>query len=287
MAYLNSVQRGIDFIEDHLDEDLDLRSVSRAAGVSHWHYQRTFKALTGDTLMAYVRARRLAIAAERLRNTDERILDIALRARFESQEAFTRAFKRTFGLTPGAFRKQGNRHLFLTKAQVERDYLRHLQRGISLEPELVEAPARRLLGLRTTFFSVDSEKNNIGEELPALWDAFIPQITGIGSRVDGMAYGVVSAEEDSERLTYVAGVESAGEARGDLIVEEVPAATYAVFTHRGRAADVNHTVSYIYATWLAQSGHQHTYGPDLELYGDEWHPTSAESVMHYAIPIQR
>lgn len=44
-------------------------------------------------------------------------------------------------------------------------------------------------------------------------------------------------------------------------------------------------VSYVYSTWLAQSGRRHTYGPDLEIYGAEYHPTSEDSVFHYAVPV--
>jgi len=66
---------------------------------------------------------------------------------------------------------------------------------------------------------------------------------------------------------------------------EVPAATYAKFAHRGPAQEINHTVNYIYSTWLASSDVRHTYGPDLEIYGPDYHPTGADSVIYYAIPI--
>ncbi len=54
---------------------------------------------------------------------------------------------------------------------------------------------------------------------------------------------------------------------------------------RGPVQQLDHTVSYAYGTWLAQSGYRHTYGADLELYGAAYQPNSADSVLHYAIPI--
>jgi AraC family transcriptional regulator len=48
---------------------------------------------------------------------------------------------------------------------------------------------------------------------------------------------------------------------------------------------LDHTVNYVYSTWLAQSGRRHTYGVDLEMYGSEYHPTSLDSVIYYAIPV--
>jgi AraC family transcriptional regulator len=164
--------------------------------------------VTGETLKTYIRARRLAHSLERLLTTDLRILDIALLAGFESQEAFARAFKQSFGLTPQAYRKLGDKSLFLRKPQFLPEYLEHLQGQLSRSPELRDLPSMTLVGMRTSFFSVDSEKNNIAEQLPALWQAFLPRIGEISDSVPGMAYGVVRHEqEDSDRLEYHAALE--------------------------------------------------------------------------------
>jgi AraC family transcriptional regulator len=92
---------------------------------------------------------------------------------------------------------------------------------------------------------------------------------------------------DSERLEYHAAIEVtdiAGLPEG-MVALEVPRASYARFEHRGPVQQLEHTVSYAYGTWLAQSGHRHTYGADLELYGAGYRPSDADSVIHYAIPI--
>ena len=65
----------------------------------------------------------------------------------------------------------------------------------------------------------------------------------------------------------------------------VPESRYATFTHRGPAPRIDHTVNYIYSTWLAGSGHRHTYGADLEIYDHRFHPSRPDSVIGYAIPI--
>jgi AraC family transcriptional regulator len=106
--------------------------------------------------------------------------------------------------------------------------------------------------------------------------------------VPGVCYGVVRQEHaDTERLEYHAAIEvTATDALPEgMHALEVPAATYAHFEHRGAAQRVDHTVSYAYATWLPQSGRRHTYGPDLEIYGAAYHPTSEDSLFHYAIPV--
>lgn len=288
MNYLRQIQRGIDYIEANLDETVELSEVSKVAGISHWHFQRIFKALTGETLKTYVRSRRLANSLERLLATDMRILDIAMRAGFESQESFTRAFKKAFGMTPNEYRRLGDKSLFLRKVQFDEDYIRHINENVSLEPLVYDQPPMTLVGQRTCFYSVDSEKNNIGEKLPPLWAAFIPRIDEIEQVVEGDCYGVVNqTAEDSELLQYHAAIEVLDPARPPQGMErvDVPGATYARFAHRGEAKHIDRTVNYIYSTWLPQSGKRHTYGPDLEIYGDEWHATSSDSVFYYAIPV--
>jgi AraC family transcriptional regulator len=288
--YLERVQRGVDYIETKLDEDVALSAVAKAAGMSQWHFQRLFKALTGETLKTYIRSRRLAASLDRLLGTDLRVLDIALLAGFESQEAFARAFKQAFGLTPQKYRGLRDKSLFIKKPRFDERYLQQLTRNDALTPEIYEQASLLLVGLRTLFYSVDSEKNNIGEHLPQLWGAFLARLPEIKHTVPGICYGVVRQEQaDSERLEYHAGiaVTSIAALPAGMVSVEVPAGTYARFEHRGPAPRIDQTVSYAYATWLAQSAHRHSYAPDLEIYGAAYHPTNDDSVFHYAIPLAR
>lgn len=101
-GYLRQLQRSLSFIEAHLGEELRIQAIARHAGMSMWHFQRIFSAALGQPLMDYVRRRRLSRAMEVLCSRREGILDIALDSGFRSQEAFTRAFKAMFGVTPGA-----------------------------------------------------------------------------------------------------------------------------------------------------------------------------------------
>lgn len=105
MNHYPNIQRAIRYIEDHLEDELPLEEVAAAAGFSMFHFHRLFQQHTGITAADYIRARRLADAASRLLYTEERLLDIALSCRFDSQEAFTRAFKKIYGLPPGRYRK--------------------------------------------------------------------------------------------------------------------------------------------------------------------------------------
>jgi AraC family transcriptional regulator len=286
--YLERIQRGVDHVEAHLDEDVALSDVAKVAGVSQWHFQRMFRALTGETLKTYIRSRRMAASLGRLLDTDLRVLDIAILAGFESQEAFARAFKQAFGLTPQKYRSLRDKSRFLKKPRFDAEYLRQLDHNAALAPEIYAQPALQLVGLRTLFYSVDSEKNNIGEKLPPLWVDFVARLAEIPDRVPGVCYGVVrQAHGDAELLEYHAAIEvtRVSTLPAGMVALEVPHGTYARFEHRGAAQRIDHTVNYAYASWLPQSSHRHTYAPDLEIYGAAYHPTNEDSVFHYAIPI--
>ncbi|MFA5056200.1 MAG: AraC family transcriptional regulator [Dehalococcoidia bacterium] len=143
-----------DFIESHITEPITLHDLAEAAGYSPWHAARVFKELTGKTPFDYVRELRLARAAEKLRDEDIKIVDVAFDFVFESHEGFTRAFSRHFGMSPRRFSKD--------KPPVEpfmpedmRDYYLSLQRGGKImatksKPntvfvQVVDRPARKLI----------------------------------------------------------------------------------------------------------------------------------------------
>ncbi|MGM9924920.1 MAG: helix-turn-helix transcriptional regulator [Bacillus sp. (in: firmicutes)] len=105
MSYGPIIKQAIQYIEVNLSEELSLEIIAFQAGFSKYHFHRVFQQEIGMTVMEYVRNRRIAGAASMLLNSEEKILDIAFYYRFESQESFTRAFKKVYQLPPGQYRK--------------------------------------------------------------------------------------------------------------------------------------------------------------------------------------
>src|SRR5258708_28955951 len=123
---MNPAQKALWFIESHLAGALTLDEVAAIAGVSRFHLVRAFAAATGFSAMRYVRARRLSEAARALAGGAPDILSVALDADYGSHEAFTRAFRDHFGVTPEAVR--GSAHL---------DHL-HLQEPITMDSTVTD-----------------------------------------------------------------------------------------------------------------------------------------------------
>ncbi|WP_350299869.1 helix-turn-helix transcriptional regulator [Peribacillus frigoritolerans] len=105
MRYSPIIQKTIEYIENSLQDELSLENIARFAGFSKFHYHRIFQKEVGVTVSEYIRYRRIANAANMLLYTDEKIIDIALYYRFETQESFTRSFKKYYDLPPGQYRK--------------------------------------------------------------------------------------------------------------------------------------------------------------------------------------
>src|SRR5260221_1588767 len=106
LVAMSVIAKAIWYIESHLDSELSLEEIAWVSRVSRFHLSRGFVACTGISLGAYVRARRLSGAARALAAGAPDILGVALAAGYGSHEAFTRAFRQHFGLTPEQFRAQ-------------------------------------------------------------------------------------------------------------------------------------------------------------------------------------
>lgn len=104
---LSAATAAVEYVEDHLGEDLCLDEIARATQYSKFHLHRRFSDAAGITVREYSRRRRLTEAAKMLICTDKRIIDIATECGFTSQQAFSDSFKRAYKITPYQFRLQG------------------------------------------------------------------------------------------------------------------------------------------------------------------------------------
>ena len=108
--WLRNIQRIIGEIDlcikDCNNEDITLKRISDSLGYSEFYVSRRFKEISGMQFRDYLRYRRLAFALKDVRDTDKSLLDIALDYGFSSHEAFTRAFKEAYGITPSEYRQK-------------------------------------------------------------------------------------------------------------------------------------------------------------------------------------
>lgn len=116
------IQETINYIEEHLFEELRIDDLAKLANLSPFYYQRLFTRLVKKPVIEYIKLRRMAIATEALLQKDKRILDVAFDLGFASHEHFSRTFKETFGITPEEYRKTPMPFLKMTKPELLLNY---------------------------------------------------------------------------------------------------------------------------------------------------------------------
>jgi AraC-like DNA-binding protein len=94
----------LDYIEKHLNEDMDVDKIAAISGYSKFHLERIFATENGCTIYKYIKSRRLTEAARQLIFSEQSITDIGFDAGYDSQQAFTLAFKKVYNITPKVYR---------------------------------------------------------------------------------------------------------------------------------------------------------------------------------------
>jgi AraC family transcriptional regulator len=154
-----------------------------------------------------------------------------------------------------------------------------------MKPRIVRLGAFHVVGVRERFVPGRIER------IPVLWDEFIRRAATVPHRIDGVHYGVCVDATDratgEKAFLYTAGVgvESVGEVPEGMSATTVPAATYAVFTHRGSIRDFGRTVQAIWREWIPASGLVPTRAPDFERYDERFRMDADDSEVDVYVPV--
>jgi AraC family transcriptional regulator len=275
---MNPAQKALWFIESHLADALTLDEISGVAGVSRFHMVRAFAAATGFSVMRYVRARRLSEAARALAGGAPDILKLALEADYGSHEAFTRAFREHFGVTPETVRASRPDTIKLLEPIVmDSTLIDNLQppRFETSQPLLIAG-----LGERYTWES--------GAAIPGQWQRFGQVASGIPARIGQVAYGVCCNGDDAGNFDYIAGVEVSdfSDLPREFVKVRIPEQRYAVFTHKDHISTIRRTVNTIWNVWLPASGLKAADAPNFERYGENFDPLSGNGGLEIWVPVR-
>lgn len=263
------------YIESRLNSELSLDSIAEAVGVSKFHLSRAFAASMGMPLSGYVRARRLGEAAKLLLSGAPDILAVALDAGYGSHEAFTRAFRQQFGITPEQARAQAQ------SIPIQEPLRMHLPSSTPLAaPRIVASDALLIFGL-----SMHCERAG-DPGIPPLWSRFGPYIGNIDGQIGHTAYGVIYNSEEAGKFDYLCGV--AVSAFPSHPVEftrrRIPAQTYAVFEHRDHISAIRATFKAIWEQGL--SGFEAIDAPWLEVYGEHFDARTGLGGVEIWVPVK-
>jgi AraC family transcriptional regulator len=276
---MNPAQKALWFIESHLAEALSLDEIAGVAGISRFHMVRAFAAATGLPVMRYVRVRRLTEAARALAGGAPDILSLALEADYGSHEAFTRAFRDHFGVTPEAVRGSSRLDNLALQEPITMDSTSldslNAPRFTTSKPLLIAG-----LGERYTWES--------GAAIPGQWQRFHQSVANIPGRIGPVAYGVCCNGDDAGNFDYIAGVEVSdfsGLPR-EFTSVRIPEQKYAVFTHSDHISTIRRTITTIWNQWLPVSGQKAADAPGFERYDANFDPLTGNGGLEIWVPVR-
>ena len=171
MDWIIGIQRAIDYIESHLDEDLDYEEIARKSYSSSFHFQRVFSILCGYTLGTYIRNRRLTLAGEALANGKSKVIDIALQYGYESPDSFAKAFQKFHGITPSMAREDGAKLRSFTRLSIKIT----LEGGSTMNYRMEEKEAFTLIGHRLLCTGSPTNAENAHTQTQKHWECAIQQ----------------------------------------------------------------------------------------------------------------
>jgi AraC family transcriptional regulator len=269
--YADVVQRVIDRITADLDAALDLATLAESAGLSPFHFHRVFRGMVGETALELTRRLRMERAAWLLGTTDRAVTAIAFDAGYETHEAFTRAFRTSYGVSPSGFRQSGRKRPELAALSgVHFDAAGRPQRfiprdtgGRTMNVEIKQMPARRLATIRHV-----GAYNQIGEAFQRLGD--IAGAKGLfrpGAQMLALYHDDPDATP-AEQLRSDAGITVSDDLTMPAGLEEqrVAAGRYACTLHVGPYDRLPDAWARLMGEWLPASQHRVGGGASYEIY---------------------
>lgn len=266
-----TIEKSLDFIEEHLTEEIATDSLAGSVGMSPFYFQRLFKRLVKRPVQEYIKLRRLAKTVEALKNPGQRILDVAMEYGFSSHANFTRAFKETYGITPEEQKKNPRSLNRFERPELSVNYV-YVDEGVPLViRDIVLEICRKVQKQPETYLGFESEVN-MSQQLPVgestgidvpgeTWNKYHSEKNTIASCLDpNLELGMMYPKDMSKGIfLYFAGgfAKSIPEKpENGFMTKQLPAGEYIVCRIEAENFEelvthaLNQASRYLYDTWL-------------------------------------
>ncbi|MEK4821085.1 AraC family transcriptional regulator [Priestia megaterium] len=287
MDLLRNMNRALDYIEENLTNDIDFREVARLALCSEYHFKRMFSFLAGITLSEYIRRRRLTLAAFELKDSNIKVIDVAIKYNYSSPDSFTRAFQNLHGITPSEAKKNGSS----LKAFPKMTFQLSIKGGNEMNYRIEEKEAFHIVGIKER---VPIIFHGVNPKIAAMWESLNDEtIRKLKELSNVTPLGLLSASvnfsegrmEEKGQLDHYIGVATTKDCPDYLVQLEVPVGTWAVFEAVGPFPDTLQDVwGRIYSEWFPASTYEQVEGPEI-LWNEHKNVTSPTFKSEIWIPV--
>ncbi|KRF57114.1 MULTISPECIES: AraC family transcriptional regulator [Priestia] len=287
MDLLRNMNRALHYIEENLTNDIDFREVARLALCSEYHFKRMFSFLAGITLSEYIRRRRLTLAAFELKDSNIKVIDVAIKYNYSSPDSFTRAFQNLHGITPSEAKKNGSS----LKAFPKMTFQLSIKGGNEMNYRIEEKEAFHIVGIKER---VPIIFHGVNPKIAAMWESLNDEtIRKLKELSNVTPLGLLSASvnfsegrmKEKGQLDHYIGVATTKDCPDHLVQLEVPAGTWAVFEAVGPFPDTLQDVwGRIYSEWFPSSNYEQVEGPEI-LWNEHKNVTSPTFKSEIWIPV--
>lgn len=287
MDALKCMNDALDYIEKNIENEINYKEIAKIACCSEYHFKRMFSFIAGIGISEYVRRRRLTLAAFDLRNSDIRIIDIAVKYGYNSADSFARAFNIIHGIMPSEARNSK----YMLKAYPKMTFQISISGGCEMNYRIVEKEAFKIVGLKKR---VPIIFEGVNHEIAEMWQSLTPEkIMELKSLSNIEPMGMLSASvnfsetrmDEQGELDHYIGVATTNKFVDQFEVLEVNPGTWAVFEAVGEFPKTLQNVwGRIYSEWFPSSNYEVAPGPEI-LWNESKDTTSPMFKSEIWIPI--
>lgn len=286
MSWIESLQKAINYMEEHLLDEITIEEISKKANSSTFHFQRIFSLLTDISVSEYLRRRRLSLAAQELCQSDQKIIDLALKYGYDTPEAFSKAFRRQHGVAPSEVRKYTGK-----LKSYDRLVIQVILKGVEpMQYQIVKKESFQVIGMKRTYSLHNIEyQQNISQ----FWDEANSDGTDqfLFQANNGPVKGVLGicidkSDENKKEIDYWIGSAHEGnDIPAGYSKLNIPASKWIILEVHGPMphAIVNKWKRIL--SWFSTSGYEHAGTPELEVYSDG-DPSHSDYYSEIWIPIK-
>ncbi|MDT2597325.1 AraC family transcriptional regulator [Enterococcus dongliensis] len=262
---IQDLNRLMDYIEEHLTQEISLAEAAKTIGISEYHLKRTFSFIAGLSLIDYIKIRRLALANEELVR-GESVTDIAFKYRYQSVEGFSRAFREWSGYLPSEVIKNRQQKSF-----PRRSFYIDVKGGVSMDFKIEEKDAFNLVGVsKRVPIQFEGVNNAIQELAQSITEKQKTEMHELGDlypkKVINASYTFDEERmEEKGELTHFIGFATTQENQfADLTQLKIAKQTWAVFPNKGPFPQtLQDTWGKIYSEWLPSSDYELVQAPEI------------------------
>ena len=267
--YIRRINKVVEYINKHLNEEMDLKKLAEVSNFSEFHFHRIFKAFRHETLTAYIIRIRMETAASMLRYSELPVETVACNVGYDIPSSFSKSFKQFYGISPTEYKNNEN-HIVMKQETSKIEFKLKA-------PKLIELENKTAICIRLT--GAYSELDFPGT-YAKLWN-FVKEHKLFSAGIEhlGIYYDDPKVTESFKiRSDVCLVIRKPVQPQGEIEVKEIPGGKYAVFSYQGSYSNLGVVYDAIFAEWLPASGCELSNLPILEKYCNDPTRTAPEKL---------